>query len=204
MRIGILGGTFDPIHHGHLMAAEQARTGQQLDRVLIVPANRSPLKPVTQTPAAHRVAMVRLAIQENAAFALSTVDVDRPPPSYALDTVAALQRESPSAEFVFLIGADQLTDLPHWRAPEQLLQMVPIVVLTRPGTGLATSDALKQLSMAARARITVQEMPAVAISASAIRERVANGHSIRDLTPRPVAAYIEQHGLYRPQRECGH
>ena len=133
MRIGILGGTFDPIHCGHLIAAEHARTVQQLDRVLFVPANRSPLKPATQAATAHRVTMVRLAIAGNAAFALSTVDIDRPPPSYAVDTVSTLQRNWPGAEFVFLIGADQLAELSQWRAPEQLLQAVPIVALTRPG-----------------------------------------------------------------------
>ena len=203
MRIGILGGTFDPIHYGHLLAAEQARLVQQLDRVLFVPANRSPLKPAARVSTAHRVAMIRLAIKDNAAFALSTVDVARAPPSYAVDTMVILQSCWPNDEFVFLIGADQLADLPQWRAPEQLLQAAPIVVLTRPGAALTPLDALTGLSPAARARITVQEMPAVDISASAIRQRVAAGKSIRDLTPSPVVDYIEEHGLYLPKVDGG-
>ena len=197
MRIGILGGTFDPIHFGHLMAAEAARTEQQLGRVLFIPANRSPLKPATRASTAHRVAMVRLAIEDHPAFALSTVDVARPAPSYAVETVAALQRESPDDSFVFLIGADQLAELPQWRAPEQLLQAVPIVALTRPATAFTSLDALTSLSPAARARVTVQEIPAVDISASVIRERVASGETIRHFTPAPVADYIETHQLYR-------
>ena len=198
MRIGILGGTFDPIHYGHVRAAEQARAGQRLDRVLFVPANRSPLKADTQASAAHRVAMARLAIADNPAFALSTVDVARPPPSYALDTVAALRRAYPAAALVFLIGADQLADLPQWRAPEQLLQAVPIVALTRPAAAGAIADALEKLSPAARARVTVQEMPAVDISASEIRRRAAAGRSLRGLTPPAVVEYIEARRLYRP------
>ena len=198
MRIGILGGTFDPIHHGHLHAAAQAQATQGLDRVLFVPANRSPLKPATGASTEHRAAMVDLAIKENEAFALSTVDIERPPPSYAIDTVAELQRDQPDADFVFLIGADQLADLPHWRAPARLLQMVPIVALTRPGVAQASADILPHLPAAARDRITVQVIPAVDISASAIRQRVAAGKSIRGLTPGAVAAYIERHGLYVP------
>ncbi len=199
MRIGILGGTFDPIHCGHLIAAEQARAAQQLDRVLFIPANRSPLKPAAWAATAHRIAMVRLAIEDCPAFYLSTIDVDRPPPSYAIDTVAALQRAAPNDSFVFLIGTDQLADLPHWRAPEQLLRLVPIVALSRPGATHAFAAAMSQLSPAARARITIQEIPAVHISASAIRSRVAAGLALCDLTPEPVVTYIARHKLYVPQ-----
>jgi nicotinate-nucleotide adenylyltransferase len=197
MRIGILGGSFDPIHYGHLRAAEHACHGQQLDQVLFIPARRSPLKADTQASAAHRVAMVRLAVEGYPAFAVSMVDVERPPPSYATDTVAALQNAAPAASFVFLIGTDQLTDLPHWRSPEQLALMVPIVALTRPGSMCTTAQAIAQLSPAARDRITVQEIPAVDISASAIRGHVAGGTSIRGLTPDPVLEYIEEYNLYR-------
>lgn len=197
MRIGILGGTFDPIHYGHLAAAEHARKGQELDRVLFVPANRSPLKPDAQAPPAHRAAMVRLAIADDPALAFSPVDIARPPPSYAVDTVALLQRDFPADELVFIIGTDQLADLSEWRAPEQLLQMVAIVALNRPGAQRTTADALKQLSPAGQARINVQEMPAVDTSASEIRKRVAAGETIRGLSPDAVVAYIEKHGLYR-------
>ena len=199
MRIGIFGGTFDPIHHGHLIAAKEARQRQRLDRVLFVPANRSPLKPTARASTGHRVAMVRLAIADEPAFALSTIDVERPAPSFAVETVAALQRASPADCFVFLIGADQLAELPQWRAPEQLLQAVPLVAFTRSGAGCATEAALAQLSPAARGRITLQDMPAVDISASDIRERVAQGKAIRHLTPPQVVEYIETHNLYRSQ-----
>ena len=198
MRIGIFGGTFDPIHYGHLIAAKEVRQRQRLDRVLFVPANRSPLKPTARASTGHRVAMVRLAIADNPAFALSTIDVERPAPSFAVETVAALRRGSPADCFVFLIGADQLAELPQWRAPEQLLQAVPLVAFTRPGAGCATEAALAQLSPAARERITLQEMPAVDVSASEIRERVAQGTDIRHLTPPQVAEYIETNNLYRP------
>lgn len=201
MRIGILGGTFDPIHCGHLIAAEEARRAQRLDRVLFIPANRSPLKPDAWATTAQRVAMVQLAIEGNAAFALSMVDVERPPPSYAVDTVALLQDCCPNDEFVFLMGADQLADLPQWRAPEKLLEAVPVVALTRPGA--ASADALQALSPAARARITVQEIPVIDISASAIRERVAAGQTIRGLAPGPVVDYIKEHGLYLPKADGG-
>ena len=199
MRIGIFGGTFDPIHHGHLIAAKEARQRQRLDRVLFVPANRSPLKSTARASTDHRLAMVRLAIADEPAFALSTIDVERPAPSFAVETVAALQRGSPADCFVFLIGADQLAELPQWRAPEQLLQAVPLVAFTRSGAGCATEAALAQLSPAARGRITLQDMPAVDISASDIRERVAQGGTIHHLTPPQVVEYIETHNLYRSQ-----
>ena len=197
MRIGIFGGTFDPIHHGHLIAASEARQSQRVDRVLFVPANRSPLKPTARASTDHRVAMVRLAIADYPAFALSTIDVERPAPSFAVETVAVLQRGSPADCFVFLIGADQLAELPQWRAPEQLLRAVPLIAFTRPGAECAAEAALAQLSPAARGRITLQDMPAVDISASDIRERVAQGEAIRHLTPPDVVAYIETHHLYR-------
>ena len=206
MRIGIFGGTFDPIHHGHLIAASEARQSQRLDRVLFIPANRSPLKPTARASTAHRVAMVRLAIANKPAFALSTIDVERPAPSFAVETVAALQRGSPADCFVFLIGADQLAELPQWRAPEQLLQAVPLVAFTRPGSEYAAEAALAQLSPAARGRITLQAMPAVDVSASDIRARVARGEAIRHLIPPQVVEYIERHSLYRSQsvdRETG-
>lgn len=198
MRIGILGGTFDPIHYGHLHAAAQAQVTQGLDRVLFVPANRSPLKPAAWASTNHRAAMVDLAIADHASFALSPVDIERPPPSYAIDTVADLRQAQPDADFVFLIGADQLADLPQWRAPERILALAPIVALTRPGVAQANADILPHLSAAARDRITVQEIPAVDISASAIRERLAAGKLIRGLTPSAVVAYIERHELYVP------
>ena len=201
MRIGILGGTFDPIHYGHLRAAAEARAGQRLDRVLFVPANRSPLKGVAQASAAHRVAMVGLAIHDSLGFALSTVDVDRPAPSYAVDTVAALRRQWPEAAFVFLIGADQLAELPQWRGPEKLLELASIVALTRPG--VARAAAPRGLPAAARDRITWQEIPPVDISASSIRERAAAGRSLRCLTPPAVVAYIERHGIYRRGDSAG-
>ena len=195
MRVGILGGTFDPIHCGHLTAAEHARKALGLDRVLFVPAHRSPLKPDARASAAHRATMVRLAIANDLALALSTVDIARPPPSYAVDTVALLRQESPETEFVFLIGADQLAELSQWRAPEKLAQLAPIVALTRPG--VAGAAALQALPAGAQDRVTWQEIPPVYISASAIRERVAAGLSIRGLTPPAVIAYIARHGLYR-------
>lgn len=195
MRLGIYGGTFDPIHIGHLRIAEEGREQMGLDRVLFVPNQVSPFKTDrTVTPGAARLEMVRLAIAGNPAFTASDIEIRREGPSYAVETLRALQGEFPGAELFFLTGADAIRDLPDWREPEALLLLARFVGATRPGSD--RDEVLLALPESWRARITFIEMPGLDISGTNLRERVQAGRSIRYLVPAAVGEYINRHGLY--------
>jgi nicotinate-nucleotide adenylyltransferase len=200
MRLGIFGGTFDPIHVGHLILAEHCREACRLDRVLFIPAGQPPHKTLRQiTPGRQRLEMVELAIAGHAAFEASSIEIDREGPSYSVDTVAAIAAEHSGAELFFLIGSDTLSDLPLWYQPARLAELVTIVVATRPGSERPDPAPLRELlGAAAVARIEqhVVEIPLIQISSSAIRARVAAGQSIRFMVPRAVECYIETHGLF--------
>lgn len=194
-RIAIFGGTFDPIHIGHLRIAEEARERLGLETVLFVPNNVSPFKTDTRvTPGERRLEMVGQAVADNPAFAVSRVEIDRPGPSYAVETVRTLREVYADADLFFLTGADAIRDLPEWREPEALLAAARFVAMTRPG---ADGEAIRDvLPVPWRERITFIEMRGLDISATDLRARVRTGRSIRYLVPRAVEAYIQRHGLY--------
>jgi nicotinate-nucleotide adenylyltransferase len=200
-RIGILGGTFDPVHYAHLAIAEEVYCVLGLRRVLFVPAGQPPHKAGEQiTPVEHRVAMLGLAIAANPHFALSLVDVQRAGPSYTVDTLRLLRREwGPDARFYFLIGGDSLRDLPTWRDPAGLLSQATIVALTRPGYPEigAARTALAAYLPGSERHVLVVESPQMDLSATQLRQRVAVGRPIRYQTPDEVADYIRQHRLYQ-------
>ena len=198
MRLGVFGGSFDPIHIGHLRLAEVAREAHGLDRVLFVPNQVSPFKTTRHVmDGALRAEMVRLAIEDNNAFALSTIELERPGPSYTVDTLRALQTEYPGAELVFVTGMDAVQGLPSWREPEAILEMVAFVAATRPGvTEEEARESLAHLPETWRARITFLTMPGLDISSTALRAKARVGSSIRYLTPGPVVDYIQAHRLY--------
>ena len=187
-RIGILGGSFNPIHYGHLRLAEEAREALQLDRVLFVPANVRPHKPQHGLIAAqHRLAMARLAVRGHAAFAVDDLELRRAGPSYTVETLAALRRRCGArTQLFFLSGADTLQELSIWKDLDRVLRLCTFVVATRPGYS----------SRARRRGFRALPMTPLAISASDIRRRVAAGRSIRYLVPDAVARYIARHGLY--------
>jgi nicotinate-nucleotide adenylyltransferase len=200
--IGILGGTFDPIHIGHLAIAEEAREALALERVLFVPVGlpvHKPGRPVS--PAEDRLAMVAAAIADNPGFALSRAEVDRPGPSYAVDTLEALASETRAAggrpDLVFILSSEAYAGLPTWRSPERLLELCRMAVVPRPGTAPVDPVAMARLVPGADRRTIVLDGPTLAISGSIIRARVAAGRSIRYLVPDAVIAYIGDHGLYR-------
>ncbi|RPF47129.1 nicotinate-nucleotide adenylyltransferase [Thermodesulfitimonas autotrophica] len=199
VRIGLMGGTFDPIHYGHLVAAEDARYELGLEKVVFIPAGQPPHKPKELvSEAAHRVAMVRLAIATNPCFELSTVEVERPGPSYTVDTVAAFRKQYPAGEFYFITGADAVAEILSWHRAEELLTLCRVVAVTRPGYVLDNlRERLAGLDAYLWRKIRVLPVPGVAISSTAIRERVREGRPIRYLLPDQVEAYIKEQGLYR-------
>uniref|UniRef100_A0A7C2E2W3 Probable nicotinate-nucleotide adenylyltransferase n=1 Tax=Ammonifex degensii TaxID=42838 RepID=A0A7C2E2W3_9THEO len=199
VRIGLMGGTFDPIHYGHLVAAEDARFELGLEKVIFIPAGQPPHKPKERvSAAAHRVAMVRLAIATNPYFELSTIEVERPGPSYTVDTVAAFREQYSAGELYFITGADAVAEILSWHKAEELLTLCQLVAVTRPGYVLeALRERLRGLDGYLWRRIRLLPVPGVAISSTALRERVREGRPIRYLLPEEVEAYIREQGLYR-------
>ena len=195
-RIGILGGTFDPIHYGHLAIAEEARLALQLDRVLFVPAAQQPLKRGAHiaTPE-QRFAMVQLACAPNPAFEVSRIELDRPGPSFTLTTLEALQAAR-IGEVHFILGDDALADLTRWYGAARVVELARIIAVGRPGSAPDITRILHALP-ALSERLTVLPGPALDISSSALRRRVAAGQPIRYQTPDAVVAYIDEHGLYQ-------
>jgi nicotinate-nucleotide adenylyltransferase len=200
-RIGILGGTFDPIHIGHLILAEEARARLQLDCVILVPARLSPLKQETLFSGDERCDMVRLAIESNPAFRLSRVDVDRYGPSYTVETLRQLQAEfGEPAQLFFVLGMDSLTGLSHWRQPEEIIKLARIVAISRPGVA-PDMAALEREIPGITGATTLLETLSIGISSTDIRERLEAGLPIRYQVPEAVEAYIRRR---YPLQERGH
>jgi nicotinate-nucleotide adenylyltransferase len=194
-RIGIMGGTFDPIHHGHLVAGEEARWQFRLDQVLFIPTGRPWQKPVGVSPAEDRYLMTVIATASNPAFAVSRLEVDNPGPSYTVDTLRRLRSELPEGtRLLFIGGADLLQQLLTWKEPEQVLALAELIAATRPDFDV---DDVVQKVPAAAGRVHRMEIPALAISSSDIRARVARGEPIEYLVPEGVARYIQKRALYR-------
>jgi len=202
MNIGVMGGTFDPIHNGHLVVAEEARTRLNLAAVLFVPAGQPWLKPDSPiSPAEHRVEMVRLAIGDKPYFKLSTMEIERAGPSYTVDTIAELLGQLDAGGELFLIlGWDSLAELPQWHEPSRLIEMCHLVAVPRPGYPPPRLKSLERAIPGLSQRVMVMDKPEIDISASEIRDRVAQGLSIHHLVPEPVNRYIRQHRLYITQQ----
>jgi len=196
VNIGVLGGTFDPIHMGHLVVAEEARIKLGLREVLFVPAGQPWLKRDRNiTLAVHRVEMVRRAIADNPHFKLCTLEVERPGPSYTVDTLTMLRKQLGSkASLFFILGRDTLAELPLWKEPEKLVQLCRLVVPPRLG-----SRDLKHLETAIPGlldKVIQLDMPVIGISSSEIRRRIAQGLPIRYLVPAEIEKYITKHKIY--------
>ncbi len=200
MRLGIFGGTFDPIHLGHLILAEHCRAACRLDRVLFIPAGQPPHKSDRQiTPGRERLEMVELAIAGQAAFAASSIELERKGPSYSAETLAELAQQNPGAELFFLMGSDSLADLPFWYQPVHIAAMATLVVATRPGSEQPNVVPIRDvIGQSATERLLehLVEIPLVQVSSSDIRARVAAGQSVRYLVPRAVECYIQDKRLY--------
>jgi nicotinate-nucleotide adenylyltransferase len=194
-RIGVMGGTFDPIHHGHLVAAEEARWQFGLDQVVFVPAGQPWQKPVGVTPAEDRYQMTVIATASNPAFTVSRLEIDHPGPTYTVDTLRRLRAEQADGTCLyFIIGADAVLQILTWKEPDQVLAQAEFIAATRPGYDL---DRLVRQVPGAAGRVHRMEIPDLAISASDLRGRVARGAPIQYLVPDGVARYIDEHGLYR-------
>ena len=198
MRVGIFGGTFDPIHLGHLVLAEQCREQCQLDEVWFVPAAAPPHKlNWAISPAKARCEMIEFAIAGNPFFRMSKIELERTGPSFTVTTLEQLQSQDASRELFLLIGADSLRDLPHWRSPGRILELATIVAVNRGDQPMPDRTELRTVvGAAADERIQNVRIPGIEISATDIRHRVRKGQSIRYLVPRAVELYIEHAKLF--------
>lgn len=198
MNIGVLGGTFDPIHKGHLIVAEEAKVRLNLAEILFVPAGLPWLRMNSSILAAeHRVQMVRLAIGDKPYFKLSTMEIERTGPSYTVDTIAELRGQlGAGSELFFILGWDCLAELPKWREPERLIKMCYLVAVPRVGCSLPDLKSMEAVIPGLADRVILLDTPEVDITASVIRNRVAQGLSIEHLVPEPVDRYIREQGLY--------
>ena len=190
MNLGVMGGTFDPIHHGHLVTAEEARAQFSLDEVLFVPTGRPWMKAHDNvSPAEHRYLMTVIATASNPRFNVSRIEVDREGPTYAVDTLRQLQDEQGAGtELFFITGADAMLEILHWKEPQELFELAHFIAATRPGYDIGAFDA--------HPAISVMHIPALAISSTDIRARFRDGRPIRYLVPEGVNSYVQKAVLY--------
>lgn len=200
-RIGIMGGTFDPIHYGHLVAAEEACYQFRLEKVFFIPAGRPPHKTAGEiSEPCHRLEITRLAVSSNPYFEVSTLEIERGGFSYTIDTVRKIYNLFPGAQIFFITGADAVLEILSWKNVAELLSLCCFIAATRPGYQLGSLESkLPEFSPAQLKRIILMEVPALAISSSDIRRRIKEGRPIKYLLPEAVHEYILKHGLYQKQ-----
>ncbi len=199
MRIGIFGGTFDPVHMGHLILAEQCRDQAGLDEVWFLPSYHPPHKAAAAvTRFEPRCDMLELAVAGHPHFRIERIEKELPPPSYTAETLAELRRRHPGAEFFLLMGSDGLPDLPQWYEPRRVIELAGLVVVPRPGVMLWTADRLaKALGISTDAvRLRYAACPMIEIASRELRRAVADGMSVRYLVPRAVEEYLRDRKLY--------
>ena len=195
-RVGLLGGTFNPPHIGHLVCASLAHAALELDRVLLVPVHEPPHKDVDADPGVeHRVELCRRAVAGDERLDVSLVDAEVPGPSYTVDTLSRLHDRCPGDQLTFIVGGDMALSLPAWREPEAILELAELGVAEREG--VRRTDIAERLAGLDVSRVRFFDMPRIDVSSSLVRRLVAAGRPIRYLVPDPVADYVEQVGLYR-------
>ncbi len=197
-RIGILGGTFDPPHIGHLVLAEYAAEALNFSQVLFVPAATPPHKNDVRTPIEHRLNMLQLAIRDNERFVISRVDIDRPGPHYTVDMIGIIQGQYPHAELYFVMGGDSLRDLPKWNRPQDLIRRCRLAVFQRPDmVETVTADMHEAVLPGLAERVDIIDAPLLGFSSTEIAQRRYDGKSIRYLVTDAVLQYIYDNQLYR-------
>jgi nicotinate-nucleotide adenylyltransferase len=198
---GVFGGTFDPIHLAHLAVAEAARDAFGLLRVLFIPAAQPPHKPGRDiSPVEDRLAMVEAAVEGNPAFEISRLEIERSGPSYTVDTLTALCESAPGDRLALILSAESYSEFGSWHEPRRILDLAALVVAPRVGYADADPDLIARQFPDARATIAFMDGPRIRLSASEIRQRAADGRSVRYLVPDAVAAYIGDHDLYQHHR----
>ena len=197
MKVGLFGGTFDPIHNGHIMVAETVLRKVDLAKVIFIPAGIPWLKEGRKiTSATHRLNMVELAISGKSYFELSKIEIERPGATYTVDTLIDFINETNNTELYVIIGLDSLADFPRWKDPQRLLSLCYLVVVPRPGYPLPDIQAMENEMPGLKTRLILLNAPEIDISSSEVRRRIEEGRSFKHLVPKSVAEYIQENGLY--------
>jgi nicotinate-nucleotide adenylyltransferase len=191
-KIGLLGGTFDPIHSGHLIAAQAAQESAKLDEIWFIPTLSPPHKPQPGADSSHRRQMLQLAIEDNPTFRVEDIELERESTSYTIDTVISLQEQYPEIMFYWIVGSDMVKDLPNWRRVEELVKRISFIGLERPDQ--PGDDSV--LPSFVRRRLLRAAMPPIGLSSSEIRRRLREGRSVRYMLPESVLDFIRKEGLY--------
>ncbi len=199
MKVGVLGGTFDPVHRGHIAMAEEAKASLGLDEMLLIPAGH-PMSKTTYriTPAQHRLEMLRLAAADKPHLKVSTMELERPGPTYTIDTLIELKkRYGDKADIYFILGWDSLSQLAEWHEPGRIIGMCHLVAVPRPGFPKPSLEELEKELPGISGKVIFMDKPQMDICASGIRDTVAGGKAIDTLVPGPVAKYIKKNQLYK-------
>ena len=202
MKLGVLGGTFDPIHNGHLAAAEAAIECADLDEVILIPTGNPPHRPPAVASAAQRLAMCKLAADDDPRLAVSDLELKREGPSYTLDTLLALRGANPHAELYLVLGWDAASQLRSWQRPDEVMALAPVIVVARPGRPTPGEREVEAAGLP-KDRVLICAITTPAISGSEIRRAIAAGHPIAGKVPEGVERYIAAEGLYRDNRSIG-
>jgi nicotinate-nucleotide adenylyltransferase len=199
VRVGVVGGTFDPIHLGHLLMAEEARVRLDLDEVIFIPAGQPWMKSDSElSPAHHRFNMARLGVEPNPFFRASSMEIDRPGPTYTVETLSELHREARGEDdYYFVLGADSLAHFHSWKEPGRIMELCTLVAAPRPGREDSDLGNLDAIRPGASEKLVVLAGPAVDISGTCIRHRSSLGLSVRYQVPEQVERYMHRYGLYR-------
>ena len=199
MKIGVLGGTFDPVHNGHLAIAEEARAYLNLNEVIFLPAGQPWMKSDRSiSPAHHRMAMLALALQSRPHFKFSTIEIEHQGPSYSVNSIAELKAQAVApTDWYFILGWDNLSKIPQWKEPAKLLEMCFLTAVPRPGYERPNMKKLEAALPGISKKVILMDKPRLEISATDIRSKVAQGLPISGLVPPPVEEYIKENGLYR-------
>ena len=199
MKIGVLGGTFDPIHNGHLAIAEEARAYLNLNEVIFLPAGQPWMKSDRSiSPARHRTAMIALALQSRPYFKTSTIEIEHQGPSYSVNSIAELKAQAVEpTDWYFILGWDNLSKIPQWREPAKLIEMCFLAAVPRPGYERPNMKKLEAALPGISKKVILMDKPRLEISATDIRNKVAQGLPISGLVPQVVEEYIKENGLYR-------
>ncbi len=198
VRLGVFGGTFDPVHYAHLLLAETCREELGLTELRFVPAGNPPHKPDAAITDGHtRADMLQLAVSGYPEFVVDRRELRRSGPSFTVDTLAEFSAEFPEAELYFILGADSLRDIPSWREPDRIAQLATIVAVNRPGLPLPTNQQVGEWVGRLADRVQVLQIPGTDLSATDLRQRVRDGKGLRFMTPKAVEAFIQQHAVYQ-------
>lgn len=197
-RVAIMGGAFDPLHYGHLVTAQTVYDSFDVDKVVIMPLGEAPHKNMSSATAEERYEMIKAAVADNPAFAVSSMEIERKGKTYTVDTLSEIKKNNPNTEIYFVMGADEITSVERWKQPEKLLKMCDFIAVTRPGfDNEKVKNKIDSIRKKYGCNIFFLEVPSLDISSTELREKIRSGKNVKYLIPKETEKYIADHDLYK-------